>query len=103
MRYVAPVGILARYDADHPHPTDMGCKATKHASADGLAIFGGVEVLEVEALLEEVVLDVQETGWMRERPPPEHPAQQETARSAATEVEAAGLVDEQVERAARRV
>jgi hypothetical protein len=103
MRYVAPGGILARYDADHPHPTDMGCKATKHAIADGLAVFGGVEVLEVEALLEEVVLDVQETGQMRERPPHEHPAQQETARAAAAEVEVAGLVDVQVERAARRV
>jgi len=47
-------------DAEHSHTAAVRREATNHAIADRLPVFGGVEALEVETLLKDVVLDVQE-------------------------------------------
>lgn len=92
---------LAGNDAEHSHTAAVRRETTKHAIADRLPIFGGVEVLEVETLFKDVVLDVQEALQVSERAPHEHPSQHEMARAGVPKVEVPGLIDVQVERVPR--
>jgi hypothetical protein len=51
---------LARNDAVQPHPIGVRRETAEHAVADRLTILRGVEVLEIETLLQKVVLHIQE-------------------------------------------
>jgi len=92
---------LAGNDAEHSHTAAVRRETTKHAIADRLPIFGGVEVLEVETLFKDVVLDVQKARQVSEGAPHEHPSQHEMARAVVPEVEVPGLIDGEVERVPR--
>ena len=92
---------LASNDAEHSHTAAVRRETTKHAIADRLPIFGGVEVLEVETFFKNVVLDIQEARQVSERAPHEHPRQHEMARAGVPEVEVPGRINVEVERVPR--